>query len=276
MLLLHGMIGNRETLTNTDAEYCKEMKMGMEQGLSELEQRYADTEVVDNSSTIEDILKLFDDNGNRILNDESDNIDWDEFIKELEEKYSNVELPDNCPTVEEILAAYNDNGNALKGGGHEEMDEHNSNNEAGNEYQKTRRRRRKRKNKTVKIDILHSNTCGYSSKQEVWTNILKKEQPEIVTVNETLLKGKRKIKQKDYFSYCKNRERNMGGIATLVANSLKENTTKVGEGSEGDEYNIVRLDHIKPPLNIINWYGEQESRNSNDDIPIVGTGLEKT
>ena len=55
----------------------------------------------------------------------------------------------------------------------------------------------------------------------------------------------------------------MGGIATLVADSLKQNTTKVGEGSDGDEYNIVRLDHINPPVNIINWYGEQESRTPN-------------
>ena len=58
----------------------------------------------------------------------------------------------------------------------------------------------------------------------------------------------------------------MGGIATLVADTLKQNTTKVGEGSNGDEYIIVRLDHIIPPGNIINWYGEFESRTPNDDI----------
>ena len=52
----------------------------------------------------------------------------------------------------------------------------------------------------------------------------------------------------------------------MVLNSLKQNTTKVGEGANGDEYNIVRLDHTKPPLNVINWYGEQESRTPNEDI----------
>ena len=55
-------------------------------------------------------------------------------------------------------------------------------------------------------------------------------------------------------------------ITTLISNSLSDNTTKVGEGSDGDEYNIFRLDHIKPPLNIINWYGEQESRTANEEI----------
>ena len=67
----------------------------------------------------------------------------------------------------------------------------------------------------------------------------------------------------------------MGGIATLVANSHKQNTTKVGEGFNNDEYIIVRLDHVNPPLNIINWYGEQESRNSNEDILLSWCRLRK-
>ena len=43
-------------------------------------------------------------------------------------------------------------------------------------------------------------------------------------MNETSLKGKRKIKLNKYFSYCRNRNKNMGGVATLVADSLKQNT----------------------------------------------------
>ena len=157
----------------------------------------------DSSVNIEDILKLYDDNGNWIQKDKSENMDWEALLEELEEKYSNVDLPDDCPSVEEILAKYDDNGNALK-----EVANGNTN-EEGNENQKTRKRRRKRRNKTANVEILHSNTRGYSSKQEVWEDILKKEQPDIVTINETSLKGKRTIKQKNYFSYCKNRDRNM-------------------------------------------------------------------
>ena len=58
----------------------------------------------------------------------------------------------------------------------------------------------------------------------------------------------------------------MEGITTLVSNSLKQFTAKVGEGIEEDKYNIVRLDHIYPLLNIINWYGEQESKTPKEDI----------
>ena len=38
------------------------------------------------------------------------------------------------------------------------------------------------------------------------------------------LKGERKIKLNKYFSYCRNINKNMGGVATLLADSLKQNT----------------------------------------------------
>ena len=37
----------------------------------------------------------------------------------------------------------------------------------------------------------------------------------------------------------------------MIANYLKENTTKVGEGEDGDEYIIIRLDHVVPAINIV-------------------------
>ena len=37
------------------------------------------------------------------------------------------------------------------------------------------------------------------------------------------------------------------------------------KGRESDEYIITRLDHVTPPKNIVNIYGQQESRTSNDD-----------
>ena len=117
---------------------------------------------------------------------------------------------------------------------------------------KKRYRRRCKKNEqnnmeTIKIS--HLNTSGYTSKQRSNT--------------------------KNNFSYCKNKDRNMGGIATLVANSHKQNNTKVGKGSKYDEYHIVRLDHIILPNNFINWFREQESRNTNEDIFHGGCSLGK-
>ena len=58
----------------------------------------------------------------------------------------------------------------------------------------------------------------------------------------------------------------MGGVSTSVTNNLKQNTVKVGEGRDNDEYLITRLDHCDPPLNIINMYGNQECRARKDDI----------
>jgi hypothetical protein len=58
----------------------------------------------------------------------------------------------------------------------------------------------------------------------------------------------------------------MGGVATFVINEVKANTLKVKEGVENEEYLITRLDHVSPPVNIINIYGGQESRMSKEEI----------
>ena len=58
----------------------------------------------------------------------------------------------------------------------------------------------------------------------------------------------------------------MGGVATAVASSLKQNTVKVGEGENEDEYLVTRVDHIYPPINIINVYMGQESRMTTKEI----------
>ena len=46
-------------------------------------------------------------------------------------------------------------------------------------------------------------------------------------INDTALKGKRKIRLDGYFSYEKNREKNKGGVATVIKNNLKGNSLKV-------------------------------------------------
>ena len=147
------MISNREMLTKTESEYCSYSDKGLDKWLKELEKRYGDTELPDSSVNIEDILKLYDDNGNWIQKDKSENMDWEALLEELEENYSNVDLPDDCPSVEEILAKYDDNGNTLK-----EVANGNAN-EEGNTNQKRRKRRRKRRKKRANVEILHSNTC---------------------------------------------------------------------------------------------------------------------
>ena len=62
---------------------------------------------------------------------------------------------------------------------------------------------------------------------------------------------------KNYFSFCKNREKAKGGVATVVSNYLRPHTVRVFEGKEEDEYIITRLEHVVPPVNIVNIYGQQ-------------------
>ena len=120
------------------------------------------------------------------------------------------------------------------------------------------------------MTVILNNVKGYGSKKDsIAHDILEKEKPEVCLINETMLRGKRKINIPNYFSFIKSRhegkkggkgEGGGGGIATLVASYLQQNTVKVGEGREGDEYMIVRFDHVQPSLNIVNIYGENEKR----------------
>ena len=58
----------------------------------------------------------------------------------------------------------------------------------------------------------------------------------------------------------------MGGVATAVANNLKQHWSKVSEGENDDEFLITRLDHVYPPIIVINVYGGQESRMTRKEV----------
>ena len=107
---------------------------------------------------------------------------------------------------------------------------------------------------------------GYTSKKESLCEIASNETPDIITINDTALKGNLKVKISNYFSFSKNREKNKGGVATAIADYLKPNTTKVVEGREDDEYIITRFDITEPALNLVNIYGSQEGRVDKDEI----------
>ena len=99
----------------------------------------------------------------------------------------------------------------------------------------------------VNIKIIQTNCDGYTSKKESIENIVNDRQTDVLILNDTALKGKRKVRMKDYFSFAKNRLKAKGGVATVIANYLRPHTVKVGEGKEeDDEYIIVRLDHVIP------------------------------
>ena len=58
----------------------------------------------------------------------------------------------------------------------------------------------------------------------------------------------------------------MGGVSTAVKNDLKPSAVKVMEGKEDNELLITMLEHTTPPINIVNVYGEIESRAKNEEI----------
>ena len=113
---------------------------------------------------------------------------------------------------------------------------------------------------------MHTNCDGYTSKKESIDDIVSERETDVLLMNETAFKGKRKVKMKNYFSYARNRLKAKGGVATVVSNYLRPYTVKVGEGREDDEYIITRFDHSDPPVNIVNIYGQQESRSSKEQI----------
>ena len=57
-----------------------------------------------------------------------------------------------------------------------------------------------------------------------------------------------------------------GGIATMVANSIKQHATKVAENNNHDEYTIIRLEHVKPAINIVQVYGRIETRTGPEKV----------
>ena len=129
-----------------------------------------------------------------------------------------------------------------------------------------RARRRGRKSE-VDLKLLHMNPRGWTSKRAAILELIDKEKPHYVNINETLLRGNNKVSIKGYKCFSKNREdRAGGGICSAVVDSLKEQAVRVAEGGANDEWQAVRLDHISPAITIINVYGEQEGRTSSEEV----------
>ena len=51
-----------------------------------------------------------------------------------------------------------------------------------------------------------------------------------------------------------------------MRNNLKPHMVRVKEGDDKDEFLIIRLDHVKPAINIVNVYGGQESRMDDQEV----------
>ena len=120
---------------------------------------------------------------------------------------------------------------------------------------------------SVDLKLLHTNPRGWVSKRAAILDVINSVQPDYVNINETQSRGENKVHIKGYNCFSKNRkEMAGGGICSAVVGSLKEQTVRVGEGGDEDEWQAVRLNHISPAITIFNVYGEQEGRASKEEV----------
>ena len=112
------------------------------------------------------------------------------------------------------------------------------------------------------------NIRGFNSKQKSLDTILCELRPNLVTLNETGLKNRQKISLTKYKSFNRNRcdGQSMGGISTSVIDEEKHYVVKTAEGSGKDEFMVTRHGNFINPINVVNIYGEQESRVKDIDI----------
>ena len=75
------------------------------------------------------------------------------------------------------------------------------------------------------------------------------------------------MKIQGYSCFNRNRQNvNFGGIATCVKSKDAKHTLKTFEGEDDHEVLITRHSQFVVPINVINIYGEQESRSSKENI----------
>ena len=117
-------------------------------------------------------------------------------------------------------------------------------------------------NSKDKLSILHTNCQAVKNKISSLQAIVNSLNVDLVTVNETHLKGNDKLKLEGYTSFTRNRQNaEKGGIATSIVDKHAVNVLKVTEGKD-DEYIITRHGDFEPAVNVINFYGKQESRQT--------------
>ena len=119
------------------------------------------------------------------------------------------------------------------------------------------------------IKIYTNNCRGYTSKKEsIEKYVIEKLKPDVINLEETMHRNNIKANHKEYFTFGMNRPNGAGGggIATMVEKCCKQHATKVTENNEHDEYMIVRLELVKPALNIVHVYGRIESRTGAEKV----------
>ena len=91
------------------------------------------------------------------------------------------------------------------------------------------------------VRICTNNCRGFTSKNEsIEKYVIEQLKPDVINLEETMLRNKATINHKYYFLFCLNRPEGAGGggIATLVANNIRKHATKVTESNKNDEHMV--------------------------------------
>ena len=92
------------------------------------------------------------------------------------------------------------------------------------------------------------------------------ENPDCPNSNIQDLQG-RKVELQNYVSYTRNRnDKAAGGISTSILDEEAAFCVGIDEGKESNEFIVTRHDQFVTPINVINFYGQQECRTSKDII----------
>ena len=99
------------------------------------------------------------------------------------------------------------------------------------------------------------------------SKIVYEKRPNVLNFNEILFSGSRKPQFPGYRCFTVNcgHGKSGGGVGTCFDSSLAGSVLKIKEG-EKNEMLVTRLDNFYTPINIINIYGEQESRTTKEDL----------
>ena len=98
---------------------------------------------------------------------------------------------------------------------------------------------------------MYSNCRGIKGKTVSLKEIVEKENPDVIVLNETMYRNNEETKLKAYKSFTNNREnKNGGGIEILVRNCVQNRTLKVSEGNESIEELTVRTETIVVPVEL--------------------------
>jgi len=117
------------------------------------------------------------------------------------------------------------------------------------------------RNKYKHLKIYYVNIRGIKSKMTTLSEIILEEKPNIICLNETLLKEEENIDIKKLYKFYNNNEKeNKWGVTIGIENALKHITVEVDRKSDDFESLWVKISNDRIKLRIGNIYAPQESR----------------